>query len=78
MDEVTADGESVEGVVFTTGVVGLEIEHDIERTLDSPGGIIAEHATIQTYYLGIARDDAADLVGKDGVAVITLPLLQVV
>ena len=30
VDEVPRYGKSVEGVVLTTGVVGLEVEHDVE------------------------------------------------
>ncbi len=31
VDEVVADSKGVEGIVLATGVVGLEVEHHIER-----------------------------------------------
>ena len=64
MNEVATDGKGIEGIVLTRRVVGLEIEHDIK---------IAHLGN-----LCVTSDDASHLIGKDGIAVVALPLFQVV
>ena len=64
MDEVARNSKGVEGVILTTGVVGLEVEHDVE--------------VIHLGNLCIARDDATYLISEDGIAFVALPLFQVV
>ena len=64
VDEVARDSKSVEGVILTTGVVGLEVEHDVE--------------VVHLHNLSITRDDATYLISEDGVALVALPFFQVV
>ena len=64
MDEVARDSKGVEGVILTTGVVGLEVEHDIE--------------VVHLGNLRVTRNDAAYFVGKNRVALVALPFFQVV
>ena len=77
VDEVATDGEGVVGVVLAVGVIGREVEHDVEggtrrRSVGSRGG--RGHAD----NLGIAGDDAWSLVEIDGVRLVTLPFLEVI
>ena len=64
MDEVARNSKGVEGVILTTGVVGLEVEHDVE--------------VVHLGNLCIARDDATYLISEDGIALVALPFFQVV
>ena len=64
MQQVTADGEGVIGVIFAVGIIGREIEHDEQ--------------VAHLHNLGIARDDARSLVEVDRIAVVSFPILQVV
>ena len=64
MQQVTADGEGVIGVIFAVGIIGREIEHDEQ--------------VAHLHNLGIARDDARSLVEVDRIAVVSFPILQIV
>ena len=64
VDEVATDGEGVEGCILTAGVVGLEVEHDVE--------------VVHLDDLGVTSDNAAYFVGKDGITFIAFPFLEVV
>ena len=62
MNEVATDGRGIEGIVLTRRVVGLEIEHEIK--IDHLGNLC------------VTSDDASHLIGKDGIAVVALPLFK--
>ena len=74
VNQVARDGEGVIGSILAVGVIGREVEHDIESLPPVPsqrGGIHAD-------YLGITSDDARGLVEVDGITLIALPPLEVV
>ena len=73
--EVARDGEGVVGVILAVGVIGREVEHDVQGGL---GSRTVCHVAGHAHYLGVAGDDAGGFVGVDGVGVVALPLFQVV
>ena len=64
VDEVARDSKCIEGIIFATGVVGLEVEHHIE--------------IIHLSNLSVASNDTAYFVGKNGVAVVAFPFFEVI
>ena len=64
MNEVATHSKGIEGIILARRVVGLEIKHHIQ--------------VAHLGYLGITRDDATYLIGKDGITIIAFPFLQVV
>ena len=74
VDEVARDGEGVVGGILSGGVVGREIEHDVESLPPAP----SQRGGVHAHYLGIAGDGAVAVVGEDGIAAVASPVLHVV